>query len=310
MPAREPDSARSTYIWGVTAVLIAGICLSSGGLLLRHVEAADGWQVLFYRSISFAATVLVYLLVRYRGRVARPVLTIGWQGSLVALALGVGFSCYLFGLVLTSVANVAFIVSTAPFFAAVLGWFVLRERIARSTWLAILMAIAGIGIMIADGLSAGGFLGNLVALGAPTTAAFMIVMIRRYPAIDMMPATCLGGLVAAMIAATQVDAWLLSAHDLLLSILLGTVQVGVGFILITIGSRYVPAAQVALLMLGEAVLSPIWVWLFVAEVPTTLALVGGAIVLAAVTGQAIAGIRSERSGKRPTSASAPAVTGR
>ena len=283
----------ASYRNGVIMLLLSGVCLSSGGILVRNIEAADGWQVLFFRSLAFAVTVFCVLIWRYRGNVFLPFREIGAAGWVAAGALAAGFTCYLFGLILTTVANVSFIISAGPFFAALLAWLILRERVSAITWLAMTLALAGIGVMFADGLASGDWFGNLVALGAPLTFAVMVVAMRSAKGRDMLPATCLAGIIAALVAYGMAADLSVSPRDLVLSLILGSVQIGGGFILITLGTRSVPAAQVPLLALTETVLAPLWVWLFINEVPTWLALIGGAIVLSAVLGQGIAGLREE-----------------
>ncbi len=299
-PAAAPAPRAAGYAAGVAMVMLAGVCLSSGGLLVRLMEAADGWQILFYRSVSFVATLLAFIALRYRGRIVAPFRDIGWPGVIVALTLGAGFSCYLFGIVLTTVANVSFIVSSGPFFAALLAWIVLGERVRPATLLAIAAAMGGIGLMFADGIAGGHLLGNLVALMAPLTFAIMVVTIRRARTRDLLPATCLAGVVAAVIALPMVESFRISGHDLLLALLLGSGQLGLGFLLITLGARHVPAAEVALLALTETILAPTWVWIFVDEVPTPMALTGGVIVLTAVFGQGLMGLFRERAAVRMT----------
>lgn len=280
----------SRYPLGVALVLVAGICLSTGGVLLRTVEAADGWQILFYRSFTFLFTLLCYLCVVYRGRLVAPFRAIGWQGLVAAVALGVGFSCYVFGMLLTTVANLVFLLATGPFFAAGLAWLLLGERVARVALLAMSVAAAGIGLMVADGLSTGRLLGSLIGLGAPITFAILVIAVRSRPQVDMVPATCLGGLVSLLIAVVMLDDFAISGRDLVLCLLLGSVQVGAGFLLITLGARHVPSAEVPLFALTETVLAPIWVWLAIDEVPSVLTLAGGAAVLAAVAVAGLAGL--------------------
>ncbi len=281
------------YLKGVCLVLLAGVFLSSAGIIVRSIEAADGWQILFYRSLAFFVTVFSFTLWHHRGGTLQAYLRIGWPGLIASLSLGLGFTLYLFGLIHTTVANLSFILSISPFMAAILAWAVLGERVARVTWLAMGLAVLGVAIMFADGLQTGHTLGNLIALGAPLTFAIMIVALRAGGDRDMTPATCLAGLVAGAIALTMADGLALSGRDLLLSLLLGAVQVGLGFLCITIGARWVPSAQVALLSLTETVLAPIWVWIFIGEVPTALALAGGLIVLAAVASQGVLGVLRE-----------------
>ncbi|MEM7172412.1 MAG: DMT family transporter [Pseudomonadota bacterium] len=288
-PRAGPGPHRG-YVLGIIAVMMGGVFLSSGGLLVRHIDAADGWQIMFYRSLAFVLTVLVFLLWRYRGRIVKPFLNIGRPGLVVVLALGAGFTLYLFALLNTTVANVAFILSAGPFFSALLAWIILREKVALLTWVAMLGAMAGIGLMVANGLEEGHFLGNIIALGAPITFAVMIVSIRKAGARDMMPAICLAGLIAGGAATIMAPTLIIPNQDLILSLLLGSVQLAFGFMCITYGARYVPAAQVALLALTETVLAPTWVWLFLGETPSTVSLTGGIVVLIAVLAQGLYGL--------------------
>ncbi|MDH3593776.1 MAG: DMT family transporter [Rhodospirillales bacterium] len=292
--AEAPVAQDANYPLGVAMVLVAGVCLSFGGLILRHVESADIWLMVFYRSVAFAGTLLVFLAVVYRGRLVRPFLVVGREGVVVALALGAGSICYLVAIDLTTVANVVFILGAGPLLTALLGRLVLGERVRPVTWIAMAAALCGIALMVAEGLGNGRLAGNVVAFGAAMAFAVMVVAIRRAKAVDMVPASCLGGLVGAAASATMVGNFGISGHDLGLALLLGSAQLGAGFLLITLGARRVPAAEVPLLALTEVVLAPIWVWLWVSEVPGRLTLLGGAVVLAAVLGQAIIRLRRGR----------------
>jgi drug/metabolite transporter (DMT)-like permease len=292
--AVAPREHEKDYAPGVAMVLAAGVCLSFGGLIVRHIEAADIWLVVFYRSAAFVATLLGYLAVIYHGRLLRPFLAVGWEGLVVAVSLGAGSICYLLALSLTTVANVVFILSAGPFLTAILGRLALGERVHPITWLAMSLALCGIALMVAEGLGSGRLLGNLVAFGAAVSFSVMVIAMRRARAVDMVPASCLGGVVGAAVSAPMVGSFAVSGHDLGLALLLGSGQLGAGFVLITLGTRRVPAAEVPLLALSEVVLAPLWVWLWVDEAPGGLTLLGGAVVLAAVLGQAVVRLRRER----------------
>lgn len=282
------------YKTGVVMILTATLCLSLGGLILRNMEAADGWQVMFYRSISFVVTLLALLVYRYRGGLLAAFRATGTDGVLVALFLAAGSICYLFSLLLTTVANAMFIIAATPLFVAVVAWLVIGERVRPSTWAVMIVALCGIGLMVGDGLASGRVLGSVVALGVVVTFGGMIVVIRRSKAVDMLPATCMAGVVGGAAAFFMAGDLEVSSHDLVLSLLMGSVQFGAGFTLITMGTRHVPAAEVSLLSLLEPILASLWVWIFIDEVPATLTLVGGAIVLGAVCCQAVAGLLRER----------------
>lgn len=282
------------YPAGVVILLIAGACLSLSGLILRNMEAADGWQILFYRSLGFMATLLVYFAFRYGRGTVRAFRDIGKPGLLIALFLTFGSTAYLFALILTKVADVMFILSVTPFFAAVFAWIILGERVARSTWIAIAAAIAGMSLMFAEGVTGGALLGRALAFVPVMTLVGMVIVMRKSHAVDMGPAACAAGVPLCLVSAFMADGLAISDHDLVLSLLMGSVQFGLGFLLLTIGSRRVPAAQVSLFILTEPILAPIWVWVFVDEVPGNFTLLGGAVVLAAVVAQSIHGIRRGR----------------
>ena len=284
---------------GVVLVLAGAVLLSLAGISLRVMESASGWQILFYRSLTFFIVIFFYLAARYRTRVIHAFVTAGRPGLVVALSLGVGSTCYVFALLLTTVANALFLLSSAPFIAAVLGWIVLRERVRPMTWIAMTVALTGISLMIVNGIQSGRLLGNIIALVTPVTFAIMLVTVRRAGDRDMIPAICLGGLVGASIGFGMSDTLVVSRHDLALCLFMGVVQYAGGFVLITLGARHVPAAEVALLSLVEVLLAPTWVWIGVGEVPAVITLAGGAIVLAAVVVQVVTAARSKPGGKSP-----------
>ena len=290
--ASTARSDHRRHATGVALGLTAGVLLSLAGITLRHIESANGWQILFYRSMTFFVVVTLWLAIRYRARVVHAFIATGRPGLVVALSLGLGSACYVFALLLTTVANALFIICAAPFLTAVLGWIVLRERVRPTTWIAMTIALAGITLMFVNGIQSGRLLGNIVALGPPVSFAIMLVTLRHADDRDMIPAIALAGLVGAALGFAMSDTLVLSGHDLALCQFLGIVQYTGGFVLITLGVRFLPAAEVALLSLAETVLAPVWVWIGVGEVPALLTLAGGAIVLLAVATQAVTGMRS------------------
>lgn len=282
-----------TYRRGVIYIVLAGVFLSTGGLFVRFIEDASPWTVLFYRSLTFAATVAVFMALRNRDTVVQKFKAIRLSDLIISASLGFGFITYVLSLFNTSVANTVLILSTGPVFAALLGWLVLREKVSAATWLSMILAFAGVAVMVSGGIAADDKLGMLYAFLAVLSFAVMIVMLRRTPSDhDSMPATALAGIFAALVCVFFMPSLTISLHDLVVSMALGCLQVGMGFILITLGSRSVPAAQVPLLALAETGLSPLWVWLLINETPARNTLLGGSIVLCAVAYQGVAGWRN------------------
>ena len=285
-PERSPH-----YLLGVILVLASGTVLSSLGVGLRQVESAGGWQILFYRSISFTLMLLLIIAVRYRGGVVAAFRSIGRRGFVVALFLATSSLLYVFAMLNTTVANATFVVSTTPFMAAALGWLVLRESVAVSTWIAMAVALIGVGLMVVDGMETGSLIGVVLALAVAFFTACMLVTVRGATEIDMIPALVIAGMLTGVFTGCMVSDFEISTHDLTVSFLLGAGQYAIGFVLLIAGTRYVPVAEVGLLSLMETVLSPIWAWWGAAEIPSVLTIVGGSIVLAAAVSRGVIALR-------------------
>ena len=283
------------YRRGILLLVASGFFLSTSGIALRIIEQADGWQILFYRSLALSITILLILVFQKRSRFFDEFRGLGWNDCLLAVFLGTGFVAYVFALLYNTVANALFIFSCAPFVAGFLGWILLGERVATRTWFAIGAAMAGLAVMVGSELAVSRYLGTLLALWIPIAYAASIIAVRRSKRDNMLVALCLAGLVAGGLSAIFVTDFALTSRDLIISLYLGVFQVGVGFTLVVLGSRYVPAAQVGLLALVEPVLAPVWAWMGVGEVPGLATIVGGTIIFLAIATDGILNIKSSES---------------
>ena len=286
---------RFLYRRGILQLVASGFFLSTAGIALRLVELADGWQILFYRSFALSVTILLILVFQKRSRFFDEFRGLGWNDCLLAVFLGTGFVAYVFALLYNTVANALFIFSCAPFVAGFLGWILLGERVATRTWFAIAISMAGLAVMVVSELAVSHYIGTLLALWIPIAYAASIIAVRRSKRDNMLVALCLAGLVAGGLSAIFVTDFALTSRDLIISLYLGVFQVGVGFTLVVLGSRYVPAAQVGLLALVEPVLAPVWAWMGVGEVPSLATIVGGTIIFLAITTDGILNLKSSES---------------
>ncbi|MBL8672850.1 MAG: EamA family transporter [Alphaproteobacteria bacterium] len=272
---------------GLALVLLAGLFWSSGGTLIRLTEAVDPWIVVAYRSIFVTLFFVAIIVARYGRAAPLAFLRVGWIGVLAGLCLGLTFTGYIVSVSLTTVANALFMFGAAPLFAAVLARVMLGERATTTTWCAIAVAIAGITLMVHDGLAAQQAAGSLVALASSFGFALYGVLIRRAGAGDSMPTVAYAGAVATAVAIAVLhgpggSGLGASARDVALCLAMAVGQLGLGFVLFSMGARTVPAAELMLLALIEPIVSPVWVWLAVGEVPSTGTLVGGGVVAAAI----------------------------
>ncbi len=286
------NNNRLLYRRGILQLVASGFFLSTAGIALRLVEQADGWQILFYRSLALSITILLILVFQKGSRVFDEFRKLDWNDCLLAVFLGTGFVTYVFALLYNTVANALFIFSFAPFLAAFLGWMLLGERVATRTWFAIGFAMAGLAVMVGSELVLSHYLGTLLALWIPIAYAASIIAVRRSKRDNMLVALCLAGLVALFLSAFFVTDYALTSRDLIISLYLGVFQVGMGFTLVVLGSRHVPAAQVGLLALVEPILAPLWVWMGVGELPGLATIIGGSIIFLAIATDGILNIKS------------------
>jgi len=282
------------YTFGVGLVIVGGVFLSLSGIMLRNIESASGWQILFYRGLAFSIMLFLILLLKYRNKTADAFRAIGRPGLWAALALGLGSVGYVFAILLTTVANALFIIGASPLATAFVGWLILGEKTSRFGIVAMLISLTGIGLMFADGIIEGRWLGNIAALIVVVSFVIFLLVVRSRQKVDMLPATCLGGLVMAAVGGIFADDLIISNHDLVIAVLMGWIQFGIGFMCFTIATRYIMASEVALFALTESILGPIWVWIGIGEQPSLLTLIGSGIVLVCVSSYCIVGIREER----------------
>jgi len=291
MTAITADQRDPLYARGVVFMLAAGAFASANGVLFRNIETATDWQIIFWRNSTMFLFLIGLLAVRSRGAVTTAFRAAGRPGLIGGLILGAGNVFFALAIIHTTVANALFILSASPFISAILAWFLLREHVQRRTVLAMIVALVGVGVMVMEGLGAGRLFGNLMAVGTTLTHAGFVVSLRYGRHADMLPSIVVAGASAAIVAFAVGGPMAVSWHDFAMCAMMGMGAMSIGFIFFTMGSRHVPAAQVALLSLSEVVLGPIWVALMVDELPSVLTLIGGILVLSAIVGQAVIGMR-------------------
>ena len=267
---------------GPFLVFLGAVSLSFGGLIVKSFEGATLWQILFWRSFFFSITVLVFLIITYKKKLFNSFYLSGLPGFISGVILSLCFCGYVVAMYSTTVANTNFIISLQILFLAVFGYFFLKEKISPITLFSIILAMVGVLIMVGNSLTPGELTGNLAAFSMPITFAVLIIVVRKYPSIDMVPAQFVAGICCCIIGYILSNKIMISYHDIFLGFLAGFFQIGFGFIFITIGARTTPSAIVGIIMLSESVLGPLWAFLFVSERPSIFSLIGGATILLAV----------------------------
>lgn len=283
------------YGTGVILVVIAATLWSLMGLMIRQIDVAGTWAVLFWRSAGVIPVLLAVIWWRSGGKVGPRLGGVGVPGVIGGLGLVFAFAGAIFAIQTTTVANAVFLFSASPFLAAVLGWLILKEPVRQATWVAIVLAGAGMFIMVREGLAAGALAGNVAALLSALGFAIFTLALRWGKLSDMMPAVVLGAvfsMVVAGVVSTVAGTGLgVPLHDIVISMAMGAIILAIGMALYTAGSTVIPAAELTLLSMVEVMLAPIWVWMFLGETASAGTFVGGGVLMAAVAFNALSGAR-------------------
>ncbi len=278
----------SRHSYAMLLMVIGSIAISFGGLVQRNISVADPWQINVYRALGMLIAIALIIAIQNRGKVIRTILSVGRFGILAGALLSVAGICFIQALTHTTIANALFVLGAIPFFAALLAWLFLRERLRRSTLVTMLFAGCGLALMVFNGISSGSGFGNAMALLTAVGFASYAVVVRYKRRIEMLPALLISSLLIILISlAVTGDKLAIPLNDILLSLFWGGCLSGFVNWMFIIASRHLATAEVTLIMLLEFALGPVWVWLFIGEVPSSWTLIGGAIIITAVAVRAI-----------------------
>jgi drug/metabolite transporter (DMT)-like permease len=276
-------------------MVVAPVLWSSAGVVTRHIQAAEPFEQVFWRSL-FAFLFVFAVLLFQKAHPWRAVLAAGVPGLVSGLMWAIMFTAFLFALSLTTTANALVVMSVSPLLTALFAAMFLKDPVPVRTLFASAAAALGIAWMFASSLE-GHFLGMAVASLIPVAAAINVVVLRGAAAkLDLVPAVMLGGALSCLIALPFALPFDATARDIALLAFLGVTQLGLPCMLLVIASRNLLAPEIALIGLLEVVLGPLWVWLAVGEEPGRATLVGGAVVIAALIANELAAVRTVRAG--------------
>ena len=267
---------------GYILCLLGGFFLSWGGLIIRSFETQDMWQILLIRSFFFVITLATFLVLTYKKNTTEIIKRSGFPAIIAGLFLSLSFVAYIAAMSMTTVANVVFIISTQTIFLAIFGYLFLKEKISLKGFIAIFLALIGMIIMVGNSNNQGTLLGNIISFAIPINFTILVMIIRKYPELDMIPAIFYSGIFSGIYGLFLSSSLTFSMNDILMGFLLGVPQLAFGFICLTIGTKTTQAVTVGLLMLLETIFAPIWVWIFLNEVPPSSVLIGGLIIILAV----------------------------
>jgi len=267
---------------GYILCLLGGFFLSWGGLIIRSFETNDMWQILLIRSFFFIIALIIFLVFSYKKDTIEIIKKSGFPAIVAGLFLSLSFVAYVAAMSMTTVANVVFIISTQTIFLAIFGYLFLKEKISSKGFLAITLALLGMIIMVGNSIGQGTLLGNIISFAIPINFTILVMIIRKHPNLDMVPAIFYSGIFSGIYGLFLASSFTFSSNDILMGFFLGVPQLAFGFICVTIGTKTTKSVTVGLLMLLETIFAPIWVWIFLNEVPPLSVFIGGGIIISAV----------------------------
>lgn len=294
-----------SYAAGAAFTAAGACCWSLGGALVRLTEGIDVWQIIFYRSLIVLVCIGLWLGIRFGRRLGDRMVHAGANAVIAGVAVGTAGLTFVASLFHTTVAQAIFMVGIAPFMSAILGLWLLRERIPSVTWIAMAVALIGMGIIFYGNGGGGAFIGSALALYSAFCFSGYAVLLRWGQKTDMSVALIWNAIyliaVSALVMSVPTglhesvgwDQFLIGWSNLAAVAVMGAVQLTLGLILFTVGSRSVPAAQLSLIALVEPVLSPLWAWLVADELPPLWTFAGGAVIVFAIAIQALLSARTE-----------------
>ena len=268
----------TSHLKGILMTFIGVVILSPDSVLIRLVDA-DSWTVLFYRGLLMSIGVMILLLVTYRSNTIVEFKKIGRGGLWIGWLHGIMTGTFVFAIMHTSIANTLVIISTGPIWIAIIAWLTLRERASLITWLAMIIVFIGIYIVMSANFGGQNIVGDIFALITAILMGFTFTLVRKYKAVNMVPTMAVGGIIAAIIACIFAPTLVLKPEAIIYVIAMGVI-LSISFSLITIAPRYMPAAEVGMIMPLETVLGTLIAWKVINEVPTNNAIIGGIIVVA------------------------------
>jgi drug/metabolite transporter (DMT)-like permease len=272
----------TNHLKGLLMTIFAVVILSPDSVLIRLVEEAsseiDSWTVLFWRGSLYAVGVSLLVLIKYRSKTIVEFKNIGKGGLLIGLFSGISTGTFVFAIVYTSIANALVIISTGPIMIAIVAWFLLKEKSSLITWASMVIVFIGIYIVMSGSFGGKSLVGDFFALITAVMMGFTFTLTRKYKDVNMVPVNAIGGLIAALIAFLMANQITVPAEVVGYIIAMGAI-LSISFSLITIAPRYMPAAEVGMIMPLETVLGSLIAWYVINEVPSVNALVGGTIVI-------------------------------
>lgn len=275
-----------------------GVFVVSFDALLVRLAGADPASIAFWRGALICLSLLTFMTISGRLREFQVYRAHGWAALVVTIMFSVSTILFVFSVSHTNVANTVVILSSSAFFAALFSWLILKERVPLKTWIAIVVALAGVLVVFAGSFGISNWLGDLIALILAMMMGLSLTLLRRLPNMPKMPVVAMSGAMAAIFMLPFAQLFTLEPASYGWLAIMGLIQMPVASVMLMMATKFLPSPEVSLFLLIETVLGPVWVWLVLNESVPPLTLVGGSAILAAVFVHSWVALKSSKSRKR------------
>ena len=273
------------------ALAFIGIMFITPDSLFIRLANINSWNLIFYRGFIPFLVVFLGLLIIYKTKLLKVIISNGWNGFAYACVFTITNIVFVISIENTNVANTLVMIALAPMLSAIISFIFLKENPDKKTWVAIIITTLAVIYIFYDSLDAGDFLGNFLGLVCATGLAVGAVIIRLSKKISLVPSAMLGKLMVALIALLFANHLKLESNDIIIIPLMCIMCVAIPFVLVTLAPRYITAAEVNLFFLLETILGPLWVWLVIKEQPSLETIIGGSLIILTIAVHSILALK-------------------
>ena len=265
-----------------TLIAFTAIMFITPDSLFIRLANISSWDLIFYRGLIPFLFVFFGLLIIYKTKLLKEIISNGWHGVFYACTFTITNIFFVISIENTNVANTLIMIALAPMLSAIISFFFLKENPDKKTWVAIIITTLSVIYIFYDSLEAGDLLGNFLGLVCALGLAVGAVIIRSAKKISLVPSAMIGKLLVTLIALLFVDQLKLKGGDAVIVPLMCIMCVAIPFVLVTLAPRYITAAEVNLFFLLETILGPLWVWFVIKEQPSLETIIGGAVIVVTI----------------------------
>ncbi len=270
--------AKNSRTTGFVVALLGALLMSIDPIFIRYA-GVSGFDTAFLFGLFSAISMSVFLKVNDKRGFRRVIVQSGWPLLFAGILMVGSATGLVFSIKNTSIANTFVILSAAPAVSAIFSWLLLREKTSRTTIIAIITVMIGIGIVVSGSVHSGNWLGDALAVFSVICLSLMFTLLRKYPDVSRLASVALGGLLLASVMLFFAEPSHYSVNTWLIMAAMGLFTAPLGRVMSMVATRYITAAEVSMTLMLETVLAPVWGFLFFAEVPAVASIVGGSIIL-------------------------------